>query len=165
MSAEEKNNNLITRINYRSQQRAIVNQNEENRNPDIVVSIHQKKYGEKEYMNMSDDYISLDDEKRFKNGEQNELPSCFLKEKSDIEQNELAKKYKEKAKTTKKLKKTSLQKRNLGTGEKHVNDLWYVIQKIFLRNMVISCVNYIFGQCQESLLLSLFPVIEAFHRV
>ena len=85
MSAEEKNNNLITRINYRSQQRAIVNQNEENRNPDIVVSIHQKKYGEKEYMNMSDDYISLDDEKRFENGEQNELPSCFLKEKSDIE--------------------------------------------------------------------------------
>ena len=40
---DKKNNNLITRINYRSQQRAIVNQNEENRNPDIVVSIHQKK--------------------------------------------------------------------------------------------------------------------------
>ena len=124
MSAEEKNNNLITRINYRSQEPAIVNQNEQNRNPNIVLSIHHKKYGEKECMNMYDDYISLHDEKRFKNGEQNELPSCFIEQKSDIEQNELAKKYKEKAKTTKKLKKTSLQKRNLGTGEKHVNDLW-----------------------------------------
>ena len=137
MSTEQKNDCLITKTNYCSQEPAIVNQNEQNRNHDIVLSIHHKKYGETECMNMPDDYISLDDEKRHKNGEQNELPSFFLKEKSDIEQNELAKKYKEKAKTTKKLKKTSLQKRNLGTGEKHVNELWYVIQKIFIRNIDI----------------------------
>ena len=98
------------------------NQNRIEQNPDIVLSIQNEGYEEKEYIRQSNTYVSNQNEHILKNNVPVYSPTCFSKEIPD-NHNESTKKYNEDRRLVKKDKKQSLQKRNLGAGEKHINEL------------------------------------------
>ena len=98
------------------------NQSRKEQNPDIVLSIQNEGHEETRYIRQSSTYVSNHNEHIFNNDAHRYSSTCFSKEMPD-NRNESTKKYNEDRRLVKKDKKQSLQKRNLGAGEKHINEL------------------------------------------
>ena len=98
------------------------NQNTREQNPDIVLSIQNEGYEETRCIRQSSTYISNHNEHILNNDVYTYSPTCFSKE-IPVNHNKSSEKYNEEKKLVKKHKNQSLPKRNLGAGEKHINEL------------------------------------------
>ena len=98
------------------------NQSRREQTPDIVLSIQNEGYEETKYIRQSSTYVSNHNEHILNNDVSTYSPSCFSKEMPN-EQNETTEKKNEETRLIKKHRKQPLQKRNLGAGEKHINEL------------------------------------------
>ena len=98
------------------------NQNRREQNPDIVLSIQNEGCEETRHIRQSSTYVSNHNEHILNNDVYTYSPTYFSKEMPD-NHNESTKQYNEKRRLVKTPKKQSLQKRNLGAGEKHINEL------------------------------------------
>ena len=98
------------------------NQSRREQTPDIVLSIQNEGNEETRRIRQSNTYVSNHNEHILNNDVYTYSPTCFSKEMPN-EQNETTKKKNEETRLIKKHKNQSLQKRNLGAGEKHINEL------------------------------------------
>ena len=95
--------------------------------PDVVLLIQNESFDQGEFLNSRTCEVLDDDDdgSNKKKGEPNSTPSYDVSEEVNNEPNVLTTNYNEKFRAvTKKAKKQSLQKRNLGSGHKHVTELW-----------------------------------------
>ena len=124
MSSDEINQNIDT-ISNDCQIEALKGHSKKNcQHQELINTIQHEKCEKTECLKTINDFVSYDEGKRKENNESNEHYLHLKNKNVGMEQNE---QYKKMARINKKSQKLSLQKRNLGTGEKHVNDLWYII--------------------------------------
>ena len=94
--------------------------------PDVVLLIQNESFDQGEFLKSRACKVSDDDDgSNEKKAEPYITPSYDVSEEVNNEPNVLTTNYNEKFRAvTKKAKKQSLQKRNLGSGHKHVTELW-----------------------------------------
>lgn len=93
--------------------------------PDVALLIQNESFDDGKCLEFSTDKAVYDVENNKNKDGTNIIPSYGIKEEVNNEKNVLNKNYSEKFReVTKNTKKQSLQKRNLGAGQKHVTELW-----------------------------------------
>ena len=123
MSGDEKNG---LKKNYKNLTNDFVLNSETNlKDPDIIVSTRNEASNENKYLGPDNIEVSIHDDERNESEECRKSHLCDIKTQSNITQNILIKNNKEtEFKKFGKCKKLVLPKRNLGTGQKHANELW-----------------------------------------